>query len=569
MVKSLFFALIALCTCTFAQKERNYVYLFDCTQSMQGYKNKTPDIWNTTKEYLKIELKRLPENISVSVVPFQDKAYDVLQFNTPVQWEKIEQTLDSAVLKVTNTDIAAAWDKGTSLLDNHKENYFYLLTDGENTAGPKVVVDRINSWCAKNKNDLAFYVMLTKFANNSEIEEAIRSCSTKNISMVQANEHPKPFGQFKSNVIKLNLMDLESKALDFSLYGDYELNVTNNDPYFNVVASRISNGQSSISVEPKRPVDELKNTLPKDEEYVFEVSLNSKDIQFSNSQLIVKVFNKEFSILKIRDQEVNLGKASYYDSFLFYGEKPQDTLTVDLSAKFNEKALRENASVSMVFESEDGVKDYTILYNGEPSQGSFQISGEQNKSELSIIFDKNAKEGKRFFKLFPQPGSAQNLELVNSDELSNFELTMRSKYSIDTNPLIIILLILLAIIVALLILWFIIFKKIFYPAIKVRRISLQIGDFYTSKQIKGLRNVILSNKEVPQSFLSKIFTGKRICLVHPAFKEPITFRAGGKKMFVSGSTKGYTNLARSIKAQDEFEFTPADDADNNIKISAN
>lgn len=52
-----------------AQRERNYIYLLDCTKSMIGY-NGSPNIWQSTKDYLKNELEKHTPGTTLHIIPF-------------------------------------------------------------------------------------------------------------------------------------------------------------------------------------------------------------------------------------------------------------------------------------------------------------------------------------------------------------------------------------------------------------------------------------------------------------------------------------------------------------------
>lgn len=59
---------------TMAQRERNYIYLLDCTKSMKGYNN-APDIWEPTKNYLKTDIERQTPALWYMSFHFKDNAY--------------------------------------------------------------------------------------------------------------------------------------------------------------------------------------------------------------------------------------------------------------------------------------------------------------------------------------------------------------------------------------------------------------------------------------------------------------------------------------------------------------
>ena len=45
--------------------------------------------------------------------------------------------------------------------------------------------------------------------------------------------------------------------------------------------------------------------------------------------------------------------------------------------------------------------------------------------------------------------------------------------------------------------------------------------YYSNIRIKGARKMIFSNKQLEQSTLNKIFTGKIICNVNPCWSQPL------------------------------------------------
>ena len=63
-----------------AQRERNYIYLLDCTKSMTGHGG-SPKIWDPTRDYLKKELEKHTPGTTLHVVPFQDKILPAFSFD--------------------------------------------------------------------------------------------------------------------------------------------------------------------------------------------------------------------------------------------------------------------------------------------------------------------------------------------------------------------------------------------------------------------------------------------------------------------------------------------------------
>lgn len=92
-----------------AQRERNYIYVLDCTKSMTGFKG-SPDIWNTTKQYLQKELNKHVPGTTLHVIPFQDKILSPYSFDAnDLDWNKIDKQLQEHFQNVTSTNICDAW----------------------------------------------------------------------------------------------------------------------------------------------------------------------------------------------------------------------------------------------------------------------------------------------------------------------------------------------------------------------------------------------------------------------------------------------------------------------------
>ena len=109
-----------------SQRERNYIYLLDCTKSMIGFGG-SPKIWDPTRDYLKKELEKHTPGTTLHVVPFQGKVLPAFSFDANnLDWKEIDTQLQKHVQNVTNTNICDAWDSTDKFLDLHKDNYIIL-----------------------------------------------------------------------------------------------------------------------------------------------------------------------------------------------------------------------------------------------------------------------------------------------------------------------------------------------------------------------------------------------------------------------------------------------------------
>jgi hypothetical protein len=269
-------------------------------------------------------------------------------------------------------------------------------------------------------------------------------------------------------------------------------------------------------------------------------------------------------------EEVDLGKATWYDSFLFWGASSPDTLSVDLNAVFNDAAKKDGSLVEFVVTEKDGGKDFQLFFNHQlVNNGKINLnSRDQTASVLSIVFDTDAKEGKRYFTI--KPTAKKELDNINDQPVEKYELTLRSKYGVNWNPLKTILMWLGILILAALILWFLIVKRLMYPAIGVK--TIQINDPYFARiNVKGKRSVVFTNKKMEQGILSRIFTGEILYKKNEIWTSPLVLEAGAKKKTLRVvRTKDYIfdPYTTMLKAPCDYVVENTNDQ-TKIKISIN
>lgn len=514
---------ILLCLTTYAQRERNYIYLFDCTQSMKT----VVDIWEPTKNYLKVDIEKLSLSSTVSIIPFQGITHPAIQFERGnFNWNKIEEQFNKYIENRTNTNICSAWDEGMKCIDVNKDNYFFILTDGEdNVKGTEALCQRIRDWCGKYRNSYAFYVMLTEKAKEKEkdLAEAIGTCKT--IRLIDIKGHISPFGIFEKEIITTNTLDIEKQIkIPFSTVGKYAASVNSRDSLFEIslVNDEISDGKALFNIITKRTKQEIAAILDGRNNYSFVAEVDAKGVDILNPKLTVDVINKPERVLTMVDEEeINMGQASYYPTFLFWKESKQDTLCYDLNLCFNQAGIECASSVTFKVDANDHANDYRILMNGTLcSTNQFVADRQMEKSILSIVFDKNAVQGKRYFSVTPV--KIVETDRINTISTENYELSIRAKYTENSNPLFIMLIGLLILLAISLILWFCVVRIIVYPRIKVGRIVIT-EPYYKSKKIQGARKVVFTNKPMKQGVLNYIFTGRIVYENNEVWADPIEF----------------------------------------------
>ncbi len=554
--------LYCLTSTVMAQRERNYIYLLDCTKSMTGYGKNNPAIWEPTKDYLRKELGNHTAGTTLHVIPFQGSVLEGIHCQAEeLDWQQVEKTIDGYVENVTNTNICDAWDAIDAYIDTHKDNYIILLTDGQdNVNGMEALAEKLRRWCGKYPNTYAFYVLLTKAAVDQKIAEIINGCD--NEFVVDATKGIPVFGGIEGGlVIYANTLNLKKTyKLNFSSVDEYAAKAVCSDPYFDVKVEggKINGGIIPIRLEARKPIKEINKTLPEQYEFTFDVE--AEVINILNPTVRVVMTNKSERTLETLAEETDMGTARWYDSFLFMGASEQEQLEVDLQAVFNDEALKEGAAVELTVGDPDGGDDYHLLFNGEPVEnGRIALSaGQTDKSLLSVVFDPDAREGSRYLEL--KPVAKRNLDNINDQRVEEYTLTLRAKYHVGWNPLKTILMWVAIILLTLLLLWMLIIRRLVYPPISVK--SIQINDPYFSKvNVKGARRVVFTNKTEHQGLLSRLFTGEILYKKNEIWTSPLAFEAGSKKRTLRVvRTKDYTfdPFTSQLKAPNDYMVESTD-----------
>ena len=571
-MKRLFIYLFLLLSLTMsAQRERNYIYLLDCTKSMTGY-NGCPNIWAPTKKYLCNELQKHMSGTTLHVIPFQGKVLPAFSFDANnLNWKDIEKSLDGHVQNVTNTNICQAWDAIDKYIDTHKDNYIILLTDGkDNVNGMAAVSKKLSDWCGRFLNTYAFYVQLTEAAIDPSVAKVIDICDNEFI--IDASKGIPVFGSFDNGlIIYANTLNLDRiHKVGFSSVGKYAAKAVCTDPYFDVkiVNNIIEGGIVSIKIVAKQPIAQINASLP--DIYNFTFDVQSDRVNIINPTIKVQMTNKPERSLELISEETDMGKATWYDSFLFWRASNPDTLSVDLKAVFNDEGKKDGSVVELLISDPDGGKDFQLLFNDEPlNDGKIVLRGnEKTNSIISMIFNSDAKEGKRYLSV--KAVTKQELDNINGRPVEQYQISLRSKYVTNWNPLKTILMWVAIIILIVLLLWFLLVKHFVYPSIGVK--TVQINDPYFSKvNVKGKRRVVFTNRKTEQPLLNRIFTGEILYKTNDIWTSPLAFEAGTKKKTLRVMrTKDYTfePYSSSLKAPNDYIIENINDK-TKIKITIN
>ena len=502
----------------YAQKEKNNIYLFDCTGSMI-----TNKLWEPAKTSLDETLKlhsSIPDTY-ITIVPFGDEPFQVNSFEANKYNSKSKNILESLNQNIQTkpqssfTNISKAFKEGLKHIDPNKDNRIYLLTDGEPNHGdsPESVAKTILDWCSNHKNTRLFYVALTKSALDEKIRNALANCDGATIIETQGNIIP-IFADLSPNNLYTNLQELsQQREIEFNLPGNYDIKPVSNDSLFEVKISgnKASDGKILISLVPKISIEELHQKL-QGEEYEFPVILEAVDnrIHIVNPEMTVHVSDEIPSKLSLAEgkEEIAAKGAKWHDSFLWSPAKEDEKITWDLNPIFENEL--NNSTLKVRFTVPDSDRDdFKAWYNDKEIKNGEIISiNPKETAYLSVQFNHEAKTGKRYFELTPIDSSG--IDLINNQPADEYSGTsLRTDYSVGWNPLATVLFWIGIGIIVFLLLWFCLLQRIIYPRIRISRVEFKgPGSYYQSKKIKGARKVVLTSQKKKQNPISKIFTGE-------------------------------------------------------------
>lgn len=491
----------------FAQRQRNYVYIFDCTESME----RDNHIWQPAKDFLKKDLQQLDENAKVTVVLFHQDTPTPIQFKAKdLDWKDLDSKCDDLIKNSKFTGICNAWDKGLKYIDPNRNNYFYLFTDGKENVikpnGTAAVCQRIKEWCNRtSSNDYAFFVALpSKSLLDSpeikQIQNATKYCDrTYYISGRIA-----PFGSFDRTSFNQNSHSPKNIEVGFSDCGTFNAKTSCDNPYYKISlkGGKVKDGKATFEVKQLKQPES--NT-----QVHFKVIADEKDMHICNPDMFInidtrKLRNVDFAQPSGSEGEYDAGKAETYSKFLIFSGKEYERVTIDLGAKFNEQAKIKNCNMKMHVVLPQGCKAY---YNGMPISNDFELAATDNLSELSIEVPHQLEEKDFYADL---TGTSLNLETINSEPGRQYKSKIHFVHNKCWHPVKTFLFWLFIILMSSMAAWFIFLKWIIYPRIRLARIEFKCESkkYYESKRINSARKVVVGPTKGKQSWINKCFTGK-------------------------------------------------------------
>lgn len=544
----------------FAAKEKQNIYLFDCTRSMER-----SGIWASAKSALQQSVGRQSSDYEAEfiLIPFGNAPYRQVSFNGAEglshNWEKTFKDFDGYMNSASYTHISDVLKAGFAASDSNKDTDIFLLTDGDPNSGdtPAKVAAEITRWCASHRNARLFYVLLKGASINPEIKHAVDQCD--DAWLVDCTDGlisvPMPIG----NEVYASLLELNnSTPLLIDDPSEVQLRTECHDPYFNV---EVSGGKSTSGVIPLQfslrgdmSADSayavLREAIDHGKTYQFEFTVIPLDKSriIANPDVTAHIAIErlpKLSLLSGKPEEIRIEPgAEWHDSFLWSQASEPGYVEIDLNPHFTDVDAGKNPRALFVLESTDtdeGEYDFTTTYNGVPVSKNNPIAvTPEGEHLIRITFNTDAKQGKRYFRLVPV--ASQDLGMINGVPVNHLEeLPMRTSYDECWNTLKTICFWLGVIILVGLLLWFVVLRPLLYPTIAAGSITITGPDsYYRQKRIKGARKVVFTSRRCSQGFFSRLFTGRIIYEIAPYFNPELTIVHASRKRIRFDRPKGWS-----------------------------
>lgn len=573
----IFLALIFCLTANCA-KLRNSIYIFDCTRSMMGDAAKNiPDIWESTKSDLKARIGREPDDARIVIIPFQSTPHPAIIFERKdFDWDKVNSRLENYIKSLTNTNICDSWTAGEEYIDLTRNNYIYLMTDGVDTDPARRVkfVEVLRRFCIRNYPDThGFYVRLSDNAMvEDNVKDIIDGCD--DIDIVSPGDRT-DFGGFDRRVININTHELPCiRIFDFSDHGTFKATASSDDPNFKVSVAdgKIAGGILRIKIESAYGDDKAKlfETLG-DENYEFDITVNSDDIYIINPVIEVNVVNRPERVLEFRGlshEEDDLGTGIWHGAFLFSAASDPDTLSIDLAPAFNDEARRDRSSARFRLSANSGSDSFTLLINGrETADSTFVISAADDPAHaiVSLIFAPGCEDTDVNITLTEISSTA--LDRIGDTPCRDFSHSLRAACESEMNPLAKALMWAAIAICGALLLWFALLKRRIFPPIS-RITTVNVTRPYLSqRRVRGARLVVFSDKPVRQSFINRLFTGRIISEVNPVWTSRCEMRHASKGVRFSCPDRSMVASPSAVMSKfNEYTIMKTDGSGRDITI---
>lgn len=539
--------------------------MFDCTQSM----DKDYGIWEAAKQWLKDDIERKRDNALITIVPFRDNNDGVIGpiMKSHVNWSLLEKSFDNLISSThSKTGICRAWKSATPLMKPEYENWFILLTDGEDGYdGSAQVKELMRSWCQFYEGCHGYVVTLSKVAKEA-LWTDLSNCD--DIDIIDGTGHIPVIGSFIKKPMSMLASSPKNFVIGFSEEGEYKGHIECNDPYYDITleSNIISNESAKILVkEKKRP--------KQNHEIRFNIISDQEEVRFLKPSFSIYVDARDLANMNFAVNsggEYNGGKDDTYDSFLGYPSKDWACYSIKLENVLNKQAMNTNASMNMSIDIPAVLENKIKIYlDDKEISNSFVLDASNNNSSLWIKVSHDAPEDIFSINI---TGTGTNIESVNGEQTNTYDAKLIVKHTVSWNPLKILL-------ICLLVVFFIVcLIRIFYSHL---RRGVYCGIDYVingSKEVlvkkRKANRIVISSKVKKQNWIDWLFNGKTLYNKEPipALKSDICFKAARLKRTMRLSCKEnknyYINGIRMHKqiltANEDIEYVITDR--NNIEL---
>ncbi|MCQ2075464.1 MAG: VWA domain-containing protein [Bacteroidaceae bacterium] len=478
--------------------------MFDCTQSMDSL-----GIWEPAKKWLKDDIERKRDNALITIVPFRDNNDGVIGpiLRSKVDWDSLENKFNTLISSPhSKTGICRAWKSATPLMKPEYENWFILLTDGEDGYdGSDKVKALMRSWCQYHEGCHGYVVTLSKVAKEA-LETDLSNCDDFYIINVLNDEfdYIPVIGSFVKKPMSMLANSPKNFVISFSEEGEFKGHVDCNDPYYEVSleSNKISNESAKIIVkEKKRPTQ--------NHEIQFSIVSDQKGVTFLKPSFSIHVDTRDLANINFAvnsGEEYNGGKDDTYSSFLGYPSKAWACYYINLENVLNKQAMNASASMKMSVDIPSESDSKVRLFLGDQEIGnSFVLDSSNNNTVLCVKVSHEAPEDVFNINL---NGVGYNIESVNGEQTNSYNAKLIVKHSVSWNPLQIILSILFVIFI---IITFILFcwKNIITRKIMDKQICL-VPDIYNPiAEVNNCIKCVLTNNRSSgrNGFIHRIYFG--------------------------------------------------------------
>ena len=419
-------------------KQRQYIYVFDCTQSM----DEDYDIWEPAKKWLKDDIERKRDNALITIVPFRDNNDGIIGpvLKSQIVWSSLKNRFDYLISHPhSKTVICRAWKSAIPLMKPEYENWFILLTDGEDGYdGSAKVKELMRSWCQFHEGCHGYVVTLSRVAKDA-LWTDLSNCD--DIDIIDGTGHIPVIGSFIKKPMSMLASSPKNFVVGFSEEGEYKGHIECNDPYYDITleSNTISNESAKILVkEKKRP--------SQNHEIRFSIISDQEGVKFLKPTFSIFVDTRDLANMNFAANsggEYNGGKDGTYDSFLGYPAKDWACYSIKLENVLNKQAIISNATMDMSVDIPSALKNkIKIFLDDKEIDNHFVLNSSNNNSSLLIKVSHDAPEDVFNINL---TGVGYNIESVNGEQTNSYNAKLIVKHSISWNPLKIFLTILLII----------------------------------------------------------------------------------------------------------------------------